>query len=229
MEGCGGDAVEDLHLRMVERCGHRCGSTTNTQLSRVGQERSWQREKVGSTSSFPLCPLPKGMQCISCGSVCLCLFVLLLAMSGSAWWRPSIDGRCGHVASPRFPFCKELFLSLFYHAQGFGFGVGVEEKVSSPQSFPWGLARWHSSQCPHHHWDAAVSHQSDVFVLLQMAWPFCWRALPQKSPNGQRCGALLYGISVKPLCNKCHWKELCVVLCRGNRSARGITGQESNL
>lgn len=183
MKGCGGDSVEDLHLRMVERCGHGCGSTASTQLSRDGQERRWQRGKVGPTSSFPLCPLPKGMHCTSCGSACLRLFVLLLAMAGSGWCRPSTDGHCGHVASPRFLFCKELFLSLFYHARGFGFGVGMEEKGSSLQSFPWGLAWWHWSQCAHHHWDAAVSHQSDVFVLLQMAWPFCWRALPKKVPK----------------------------------------------
>lgn len=61
-----------------------------------------------------------------------------------------------------------------------------------------------------------------------------WRGLsvgelcPKKCPNRQRRGALLYGISVKPPCNKCHWKELCVVLCRGNPSAHGITDQEGN-
>lgn len=61
-----------------------------------------------------------------------------------------------------------------------------------------------------------------------------WRGLsvgelcPKKCPNRQRRGALLYGISVKPPCNKCHWKELCVVLCQGNPSAHGITDQEGN-
>lgn len=136
-------------------------------------------------SLAPLLPFPSVLCPRECTVPAVALRVCVCLSSSWQWQAlvgAGIDGHCGHVASPRFLFCKELFLSLFYHARGFGFGVGVE-KGSSLQSFPWGLAWRHWSQCAHHHWDAAVSHQSDVFVLLQMAWPFCWRALPKKVPK----------------------------------------------
>lgn len=208
--------------------GTGAGPPSTPSSAGMGRRGGGRGRRLAPLLPFPsvLCPRECSVSAVAlCVCVCLSSSRQCQALDGAG---PALMATVATWPLPDSLFAKNFSYPCFTMPRALGLGLAWRRR-SHPHSPSRGDLPGGTRPSVPTSTGMLQSHQSDVFVLLPTAWPFCWRALPQKSPKGQRCGALLYGISVKPPCNKCHWKELCVVLCRGNRSARGIADQESNL